>query len=262
MVEILRNKNLATKFQILAELANGGQHIQQRTVADNLGITPQAVSEYIKQLIQDGYVSQESHSRLRLTTQGVNWIIQELRSLKEYSDFVVKSISDISECAAIAESDLEKNQAVGLVMKEGLLWASPNAESDCKGMTCGGARAGEEVGVRNIQGIVYLKPGQVSLLIMPSVQKGGSSQVDGAVLNKLIGNKQPVCALGIEALVALRKTYAGEFSFFGATAIVIEAAQHGLNPAIVCVDNETASLVKKMEEMRVQYNVVEIPTKK
>ena len=49
MVEILRNKNLATRFQILVEIARSGPNIQQRDIAGKLGVTPQAISEYIKQ---------------------------------------------------------------------------------------------------------------------------------------------------------------------------------------------------------------------
>ena len=53
MIEVLRNKNLTTKFQILVAIAEGGPDIQQRAIARELEITPQAVSDYIAQLIQE-----------------------------------------------------------------------------------------------------------------------------------------------------------------------------------------------------------------
>ena len=53
MVEILRNKNLATRFQILVEIARSGPNIQQRDIAGKLGVTPQAISEYIKQMVKE-----------------------------------------------------------------------------------------------------------------------------------------------------------------------------------------------------------------
>ncbi len=55
MVEILRNKNLTTKFQILVEIASKQPNIQQKDIAKKLKITPQAVSDYIKQLLKDGF---------------------------------------------------------------------------------------------------------------------------------------------------------------------------------------------------------------
>ncbi|WP_249641766.1 hypothetical protein [Dehalococcoides mccartyi] len=40
MVEILRNKSFATRFQILIEIATHGPTIQQRAIAQELSITP------------------------------------------------------------------------------------------------------------------------------------------------------------------------------------------------------------------------------
>jgi putative transcriptional regulator len=42
MVEILQNKNSATRFQILVEIAASGPNIQQKDIATKLGVTPQA----------------------------------------------------------------------------------------------------------------------------------------------------------------------------------------------------------------------------
>ena len=48
MAEVLRSKNLATKFQILLEVAANQPNIQQKDIAGKLNITPQAVSGYVK----------------------------------------------------------------------------------------------------------------------------------------------------------------------------------------------------------------------
>ena len=52
MVEILQNKNSATRFQILVEIAASGHSIQQKSIAVKLGVTPQAISDYIRQLVR------------------------------------------------------------------------------------------------------------------------------------------------------------------------------------------------------------------
>ena len=41
MVEILQNKNSATRFQILVEIAASGPNIQQKSIAAKLDVTPQ-----------------------------------------------------------------------------------------------------------------------------------------------------------------------------------------------------------------------------
>ena len=57
MVEILRNKNLATKFQILVDIANSGPNIQQQDIAKRLDVTPQAISDYVRQLVKEGLLT-------------------------------------------------------------------------------------------------------------------------------------------------------------------------------------------------------------
>jgi predicted transcriptional regulator len=56
----------------------------------------------------------------------------------------------------------------------------------------------------------------------------------------------------------LRKVYSGEIGFFGSSDIVIEAAQHGLFPLIVCVENGIAGLIKRLEENEIQYTLIDI----
>ena len=96
MMEILKSKNLATKFQILVEIAANQPEVQQRSIARKLGISPQAVSDYIRELIKNGWLASEGRSRYRVTREGVDWIVKELREWQGYSDNVRKAISSIS----------------------------------------------------------------------------------------------------------------------------------------------------------------------
>ena len=72
MVEVLQNKNLATRFQILVEIAAMQPNIQQRHIAKKLNITPQAVSDYIKQMLGAGLLTSDGRSRYRVSNDGVN----------------------------------------------------------------------------------------------------------------------------------------------------------------------------------------------
>jgi putative transcriptional regulator len=76
MVDILKNKNLATRFQILSEIADKGPNIQQRSIAEKLEVTPQAISDYVGQLIKEGFLILDDHTGYRITSNGVNWIDQ------------------------------------------------------------------------------------------------------------------------------------------------------------------------------------------
>ena len=44
----------------------------------------------------------------------------------------------------------------------------------------------------------------------------------------------------------------------GSTEAAIEAAQSGLNPLVVCVENETSALIKKPEEEKISYELLDI----
>ena len=112
MAQILQSKNLATKFQIMVEIAAHQPNIQQKDIAPRLGITSQAVSEYVKELIKDGWLSSKGRSRYNVTKEGVDWILQMSRQLHSYAWFVSKAVADISTTTAIADSDLSVGQPV------------------------------------------------------------------------------------------------------------------------------------------------------
>jgi putative transcriptional regulator len=67
MAQILKSKNLATKFQIMMEIAAHQPNIHQKDIAQRLGITSQAVSEYMKELIKDGWLSFQGRSQYKVT---------------------------------------------------------------------------------------------------------------------------------------------------------------------------------------------------
>ena len=205
MTEILRNKNLSTRFQILVEIANSGPNIQQRDIAGKLDITPQAVSDYIRQLVEEGLIVSDGRSKYRVTSEGVNWVIKVLRELRNYSTFIEQAVTNISVCAAVADVNLTKGQTVGLEMREGLLFATDKVGVGAKGIACSDATAGADVGVSNIEGIVNLEIGKVTILKMPGIQRGGSKVVDVDRLEARIESRRLVGAIGIEAIVALKK---------------------------------------------------------
>ncbi len=257
MVEILRNKNLATRFQILVEIAGSGPNIQQREIARKLEVTPQAISEYIARLTREGLLTSDGRSRYRVTGDGVNWIIKVLRELRGYHAIVEKAVTNISVCAAVAGQNLTEGQAVGLEMREGLLFATGEPREGARGIAASDAREGEDVGVTSIEGIVALQVGKITILKVPSIHRGGSARVDMERLRREVRDRPFIAALGIEALVALKGAAAG-FYLYGATEAAIEAARSGLQPLVVGVEEETPGLIKRLEEASIAYELIDI----
>jgi putative transcriptional regulator len=259
MAQILKSKNLATKFQIMVEIAAHQPNIQQKDIAPRLGITSQAVSEYIRELIKDGWLSSEGRSRYRVTKEGVDWILQMSRQLHSYAWFVSKAVADISTTTAIAGSDLSIGQPASLYMKDGLLFASDLISGKgAKGIAVTEAKKGQDVGIRNVEGVIKLEPARVMIGKVPNVQDGGSGSTDLVRLEKEIKEARLVGAMGTEALVALMQIGVKPDYIHGVREAAIEAAYCGLPIMVVCSEDRVSILVQRLEEENLGYHIVDL----
>ncbi len=254
MVEILKNKNLSTRFQILVEIADKGPAVKQRQIATALGITPQAVSDYIARLLKDGMLLAEERSGYRLSGEAVNWVIKTLREMDDYNTYTQRAITSIATCTAIAADDIKKDTEVSLVMKDGLLYATTAAKGTASGIAATDADAGTDIGITAIKGIVDLEVGTVEIFEVPSVENGGSRDTDYEALRTLAARHAPVFSLGLEAW-AVCVRWGGRFQHFGAADAAIEAARSGMNPLVVCAEGESAGLVKRLADADIGYRI-------
>lgn len=261
MVEILQNKNSATRFQILVEIAASGPNIHQKNIATKLSVTPQAISDYVRQLVEEELVVSTGRSTYRVSPKGVNWMLKVFRELQGYVSLVQQAVTNITVCAAIAECDINQGQKVGLKMKNGLLFATNQIDVSARGIAVSSVRQGEDVGVSNIQGLVELTKGKVTILQVPNIQKGGSREVDLKRLRAHIDNNQKVGAIGIEALTALRQVGIEPQYLYGVTEAVVESAHCGLSFVIVCTDDAIAGLIKRLQEENLNYEIIDLGLK-
>lgn len=259
MAQILQSKNLATKFQIMVEIAAHQPNIQQKDIAPKLGITSQAVSEHIRELIKDGWLSSQGRSRYKVTKEGVDWILQMSRQLHSYAWSVSKVVADISITTAIADSDLSAGQPASLYMKDGLLFASNAIRGKgAKGIITTAAKEGQDVGIHNIQGVIKLEPAKVIIGKVPNVQDGGSRNTNLARLEKEVKKARLVGALGTEALVALKEIGVKSDYIYGVREAAIEAAYCGLPFLVVCSEDKVSILVTRLEEENLNYQIIDL----
>ncbi|MBE0430874.1 MAG: winged helix-turn-helix transcriptional regulator [Dehalococcoidia bacterium] len=259
MAEILKSKNLATKFQIMLEIAANQPNVQQKDIAPKLGITSQAVSEYVRELIKDGWLSSEGRSRYRVTREGVDWILQMSRQLHSYAWFVSKVVADISISAAVADTDLSVDQPVSLYMKDGLLYASADTGREgAQGIVATSAKKGQDVGIRTIEGVIKLEPARLTVCRVPNVQDGGSVSTDLARLRTEVRKAKLVGAMGMEALVALRQIGVDPHYVHGVREAAVEAVYCGLSFLVVCNDDMVPILVQRFEEEHLHYGIVDL----
>jgi len=260
MVEILQNQNSATRFRVMVEIAANQPNIQQKDIARRLEVTPQAISDYIAQLIKDGFLTSDGRSHYRATNEGVNWIVRMLREIRNYTSYVEKIITNISVCTAIAECELSKGETVGLKMKNGILYATSKTPNGARGIVISDAGTGQDVGVTNITGIVEFRLGTITILRLPTVSKGGSRSADLARLRGELKGKRFISALGIEAMVTLKQLKVN-FHSYGVQEAAIEAAHCGLQPVVACTEDQISGLIRKLEEADIGYTIVDMTKK-
>lgn len=263
MAQILQSKNLATKFQILLEIAASQSNIQQKNIAEKLNITPQAVSEYVKELISDGWLASQGRSRYKVTKEGVDWVLQMARQLQSYCSFVNKVVSDISVSTAIAADNLSNGQPVSLYMKDGLLFASRQlSKGEARGIAVLDATKGEDVGISQIEGVIELEMGEVIICKVPDVREGGSRNVDSARLKEELDKGRLVGAIGNEALVTLKSIGRKPDYRYGVKEAMVEAASCGQSFLVVSTEDAASEIVRRLEEENLKYKIVDLARNK
>lgn len=257
-MDVLRSKSGATRFQILVEIAENQPAVRQQEIAAKLGVTPQAVSEYIRELVEEGLVDSKGRGHYEITRAGVEWVLNRAEALEHYARHVRREvIHQISVWTALAAENLKKGERVGVYMSEGLLYAG-RRERSAMGIATMDARAGEDLGVERLSGLIEHREGTVYVGKVPRIERGGSRSVDRERLRTLLEKAKFVGAVGLEALVAVRRLGAEPDMFFGAREGAIEAAFHGLDCVVVIVDEEFTDFLKRLEGTGLPYVIEEL----
>jgi putative transcriptional regulator len=253
-------KGKSTKMQVLVEVAALQPKVRQKEVADRVGVTPQAVSEYLKELVAEGSVKFNRRGQYEVTKAGIELIIEWTNELNNYIRYVTEDIvGKVTVWTAIAEEDLRQGTSVGLRMRDGILYAS-HRDSDgsiAHGTTIGDACKGDDVGVEHLSGIIPMDRVHVTVAVVPRVQRGGSGAVDLEALRHVMADK-PVAVLGLEALVSVQKVGISPLIQYAAAEGVIEAAFRGLSTVVVATDEAVPSLIAELISHDISYESVDL----
>ena len=258
MVDVLDNKRAATRFRILVEIAERQPAVSQGEIAEEVGVTSQAVSEYIRALVDDGLVEKEGRSRYRVTKEGVDWLFGAADDVRRFADHVTEDVlGAMNEDAAIATADLEEGDPVTLSVEDGLLHASPGTEGPATGIATTDAEAGTDVGVTSFEGVIALEPGSVTVWQVPTVRAGGSRAVDAETIAEDCADADIVAAAGVEAVVTLRQSALEPAVTVAAGEVAVDAAEHGLEVAVVATTDAVGRVTDALRDADVAYEVLE-----
>ncbi len=250
---ILRSKREVSRLQILVEIAEHQPAVRHQEIAVKLGVTPQAISEYIRELVDEGMVSASGRGNYEVTKAGIEWVLENAESLESYARHIRRDIiQQVSVWTALAAENLKAGDEAGVYMKDGFLYAGKGKQA-AGGSVIADAKAGEDVGIARLNGIIDHKEGKVHVCKVPRIQNGGSRRVKRKELLEVCKGAGVVAAVGLEAYIALVAAGRKPDMFFGAREGVIEAAFHGIECAIVVVDEEFTDFLKRLENVHLAY---------
>ncbi len=258
MVDVLDDKRTATRFRILVEIAKRQPAVSQGEIAEEVGVTSQAVSEYIRALVDDDLVEKEGRSRYRVTNEGVDWLFGAAEDVSRFADHVTEDVLEaMSEDAAITTDDIKEGQTVTLTVEDGLLHAAPGGEGPATGTATTDAAAGTDVGVTGFEGVIDLEAGSVTVVQVPSVRSGGSRAVDAGTVADACEGADLVGAAGVEAVVALREAGIEPAVTLAAGEVAAAAAERGLSTVVLATTDAVGRVTDVLRDGEVAYEVRE-----
>jgi putative transcriptional regulator len=254
MVDVLDNKRSATKFRVLVEIAERQPAVNQGEIADAVGVTSQAVSEYIRELVDNGFVEKEARSRYRVTKRGVDWLFRQASDVRRFADHVTEDVlGSMQEDAAFATADIEAGETVSLSIQEGLLHAAPGDDGPATGIATTDADAGAVVGVTGFAGVIDLEPGTVTVFQVSPIRSAEPGE--STALASAAAAADVVVAAGVEAVAVLEASGFDPDVTFAAGEVAADAAGRGLDVVVVATTDLAGRVTDALRDAGLAYEV-------
>src|SRR5205823_1629161 len=213
-----------------------------------LGMTVQGASEYAHGLEADGLLAL-SGGEYRATKKGVEFLHDRLHELRDFVDRAGKEMAFVETTAAFARTAISKGARVGLFMEDGFLVAYGGRSSPSSGVAVRDAAKGDVVAVRDLEGIVALRPGRI---VIARIRPGGLSRKSATpaapkrIMRRL---RNPiVAAMDVVGHVAAKELGLTPRIEFGVLPASVEAAELGLDVMLVLPEERAAEAIRAIEE--------------
>jgi putative transcriptional regulator len=184
-MDLIRKKSNLTIMLILRELVIGAPP-DQRTIASAIGITPQAVSDYMKTMHEEGLV-EIMDKQPRATMKGVDLLQRDLLQLKEFIDGSINGLEIVRSTDAIARTRIRKGDQVDLFIEKGLLYCTVGGNGPSTGTADNDCEPGEIAMISSLSGMISVPPSKLLVIeVLPARKGGGKLRIDKGELTAII----------------------------------------------------------------------------
>lgn len=265
MMKAFKKRGALTHFQILSEISKQNPYLKQKDLAESLGITIQAVSENIKTLIEEGYItSKDGRSPYKITQKGIDKVKKEAISLRKYSDSVLETMNHYKTIwPAIAAERLKEGEKVGLYMDDGVLYAS-HENASATGTVLKDTKKGHDVALGGLSGIIDLTTGEAIIITLPNIKNGGSKKANLELIEDIYHNGTANCEkidkVAIVGTVSRAITNQLDIPIdieFASAQATANAARKGLNVLVLSVGDMTKAFIRELEEEKIKFNIID-----
>jgi putative transcriptional regulator len=147
----------------------------------------------------------------------------------------MRDVNVINSCPAIAGEDLQEGDPVVLELEDGYIVARKGKWGPSTGVAGRDARQGEDLAVRELQGIIEFATGGVVVVALPSAVDGGTSALDLAELEERLEDVEHdvVAVVDPVGVVAAKLLGLVVDIYFGVDRATVDAALRGLNVLVL-----------------------------
>lgn len=240
----LRRSGAATEILFLYECATL-EPTQLRPIAERLGLTVQAASHAFRQLVRAGLVEVRD-GRYRPTVRGVASLHAALDRLGSDVAERLARLHVIRSTRAVATEPLAVGDAVSLELRDGVLSARRGTAGPSRGRVSRGAGAGGLVEVRQLEGIVPIVPGRVTVYAL------APADLDDAALPARLRSavradpSALLAAEGLEAYHALKPVAGAPPLRFAVAAACRAASKVGVPSTVIVAPDALARLLAEL----------------
>lgn len=227
-----------TQLMIMLNLFDGNS--RPSDISRNMDITLQGVQYHLKILKSKGYVNEEN----TLSQKGFEYLYTGLSNMRSFVSENIYKLDGMITWEAISRGRISKGETVYLKMENGYLCAFRDKVSDTVGTSLSNCEEGGILGVTRVKGIIDLEVKEVTIIVLPDVEKLGDMNDLVTRIGKEISKKSPdiYAVIGEEALIVSRNMDISGIVEYAPLEGSFEAARRGLS-SVVLVSNRRFRLI-------------------